>query len=432
MTNDFEKLIVTNEETERRIKDGIEKNRKGDFTIKFSPEYQGKSVCVKLKNHKFRFGANLFMLDEFPDDENKNVIYREKFKEIFNIATLPFYWDATEPENGKTRYHKGAESMYRRPAIDLCIEYCKENNIEPREHGLCYTSFYPQWLSGMSFDEFKSYMERRMQEISTLYADKIPTIEVTNEMAWHDMIDRWGKDFDFYFADNYIEYCFNLADKYFPNNKLAVNEWTAIWNGNATNRDFYYAYIKDAIECGCRIDLIGMQYHMFQRQENYYQSTRWFYDLSLMFKILDKYSDFGKPIEITEITIPAFSKDIENEEEQADIIEKLYSLWFSHENVEKIIYWNLVDGYAAFTTFGNMAEGENYYHGGLLRFDMTEKPAFKRLKKLIKEVWTTNETLSMNENGEVTFRGFYGEYEITVDGKNYTVNLDEDGKEVSI
>ena len=44
-------------------------------------------------------------------------------------------------------------------------------------------------------------------------------------------------------------------------------------------------------------------------------------------------------------------------------------------------------------------------------------PAFKRLKKLIKEVWTTNETVTVDENGNASFRGFYGDYEITVDGK---------------
>ena len=77
-----------------------------------------------------------------------------------------------------------------------------------------------------------------------------------------------------------------------------------------------------------------------------------------------------------------------------------------------------------------MEEGENYFRGGLLRFDMSEKPAYKRLKRLIKEVWTTNETLSVNENGEVKFRGFYGEYEITSGGKTVTVNFDKDGKEI--
>ena len=103
-------------------------------------------------------------------------------------------------------------------------------------------------------------------------------------------------------------------------------------------------------------------------------------------------------------------------------------MWFSHENVSQIIYWNLADGYAAFTTPGNMEEGENYYRGGLLRFDMSEKPAYKRLKHLIKEVWTTNEELTADENGEVQFRGFYGEYEVTAGGKTYQVNFDTDGK----
>ena len=365
MANDFEKLIVTTPEIDKRIQEGIEKYRKGNFTLNFPKEYSEKKVQVKLKKHKFRFGANLFMLDEIPDDEKKNGIYREKFKEVFNIATLPFYWDATEPENGKTRYHKGAEPIYRRPAIDLCIEYCRENGIEPREHALCYAYFFPKWLEGKTFEEFKPYMERRMEEVSTRYADIIPTIEVTNEMFWAAM------KCDFYFREDYVEYCFKTAEKYFPNNQLGINEWGGIWTEKGTGEDPYYAYIAKNIAKGCRIDAIGMQYHMFHREENYFDATRKYYDMGHLFKILDKYSDFGKPIEITEITIPAYTEDPEKEEEQADIIEKLYSLWFSHKNVEKIIYWNLVDGYAAFTEAGNMTQGENYYRCGLLRFDMS-------------------------------------------------------------
>ena len=424
MTNDFEKLIITTPEVDQRIQDGIEKYRKGNFTVRFPDEYKGKKVQVKLKNHKFRFGANLFMLDEFSDDEKKNEIYREKFKEVFNLATLPFYWDATEPEEGKTRYHKTAEKVYRRPPIDLCIDYCLENGIEPREHALCYAYFFPKWMEGKTFEEFKPYMEKRMQEVSTRYADKIPTMEVTNEMFWNAM------KCDFYFRDDFIEYCFKLADEYFPNNKLAINEWAGVWTENATDRDPYYAYIRDTLNRGCRVDVIGMQFHMFYRLEEYFKYTRDQYTLERAFKLLDKYSDFKKGLEITEVTIPAYTQDPEKEEEQADIIEKLYSLWFSHEKMEKIIYWNLVDGYAAFTEAGNMEQGENYYRGGLLRFDMSEKPAFKRLKKLIKEVWTTNEELTVDENGCVNFRGFYGEYEIIAAGNKAEVKLfDDNAKE---
>lgn len=421
MAYDINELIVSNAETDRRISEGIEKNRKGDFTLKVKT---GERVTVKLKNHKFRFGCNMFMLDEIPDDKNKNEIYKEKLKDFFNMATLPFYWDATEPEEGKTRYGKNSEKIYRRPPIDLCIEFCEENGIEPREHALCYNGFFPDWLKSKTVEEEKAHIEKRMQEISSRYADKIPTIEVTNEMLWPN-----GKT-QFYSQPDYIDFCFKLAEKYFPNNTLCINEWSSIWETNELPWDNYSSYIESELLKGGRIDAIGMQYHVFHKKEKYLEETRKLYDLCQLLRALDNYARFGKEIQVTEVTVPAFTMDAADEESQAEVIEKLYSLWFSYPNVSQIVYWNLVDGYAAFTTPGDMEGGENYYRGGLLRFDMSEKPAYKRLRHLIKEVWTTNETLTADKDGVVNFRGFYGEYEVTVGKKTYKVNFDKNGKEV--
>ena len=86
MAYDIHELVVTNDETNKRIQDGIEKNRKGDFTLK-TPFKPGEKVHVKLKNHKFRFGCNMFMLDEIPDDKHKNELYKEKLAALFNMAT---------------------------------------------------------------------------------------------------------------------------------------------------------------------------------------------------------------------------------------------------------------------------------------------------------------------------------------------------------
>lgn len=422
MAYDINELVVTNDETNKRIQDGIEKNRKGDFTLKtsFKP---GEKVHVKLKNHKFRFGCNMFMLDEIPDDKLKNELYKEKLAALFNMSTVPFYWDATEPTEGHTRYDKNSEKMYRRPPADLCVEFCKEHNIEPREHALCYDHFFPAWLKGKSNDEVKAHLEKRMREISSRYADKIPTIEVTNEMFWDDGIT------DFYLAPEYMEWCYKKAAEYFPHNELCINEWTgAIWETRAVAYDPYYMMIENLLLKGCRIDAIGAQYHMFHRAENYFNATRKCYNLPHLFKAMDNYARFKKPIEITEVTIPAYTAEEADELSQADVLERLYSAWFSHENVKQIVYWNLADGYAAFTTPGNMADGENYFRGGLLRFDMSEKPAYKRLYHLIKEVWTTDETPKVGKNGEVKFRGFLGEYEVTAGGKTYAVTLNENGK----
>lgn len=415
-------FIVTDNETNKAIQEGIEKNRKGNFVVKTN----AKKVKVTLKNHKFRFGCNLFMLDEFPDDPNKNVIYRQKFKEVFNLATLPFYWDATEPEEGKTRYEIGSPALYRRPPVDLCIKYCEENNIEPREHALCYDNFFPDWLVDKTVPEIKQYIVKRMQQISRRYADKIPTIEVTNEMFW----DK-GKT-PIYADPDFMVFCYEQAAKYFPKNELCINEWSGdIWNKNPLPWNNYYLIIENLLLKGVRIDAIGMQYHMFYNKDDYFKSTRRVYNLRHLIQVMDNFARLKKPFQITEITIPAFTEESADEQAQADIIEQLYSTWFSYPNVEQIIYWNLVDGYAAFTEPGNMTAGENVYRGGLLRFDLSEKPAFQRIKHLVKDVWTTNEQLE-TKGGAASFRGFYGEYEVEADGKKCIVNFDKDGKEICL
>lgn len=99
---------------------------------------------------------------------------------------------------------------------------------------------------------------------------------------------------------------------------------------------------------------------------------------------------------------------------QAELIRYLYSIWFSHGSVEAIQYWNLVDGYAAFAPLGDMTAGENYYHGGLFRFDMTPKPAYHTIRDLFENQWHTSETCLSGCDGIAEFDGFYGEYEVTV------------------
>ena len=181
-----------------RAQDGIEQYRKGDMTVTVT-DLQGNAipnarVSVNQTAHAFRFGANLFMLDEL-ETADKNEQYKRYFTDIFNMATLPFYWDATEPTEGNTRYDKDSEPMYRRPPIDRCMEFCEQHGIEPREHGLAYEHFFPAWLSGADSDTVKCAMEKRYAQIAKRYAERIPTIEVTNEIQkWESGVTAFNDD----------------------------------------------------------------------------------------------------------------------------------------------------------------------------------------------------------------------------------------------
>lgn len=419
----YKELFKKWDDIKKKIAEGIEQNRKGEFKITLlnngGEALSNANIHINQTGHEFRFGANLFMLDEF-ENEEKNEAYKKHFAETFNMATLPFYWNTLEPNKGETRYDKNSVKIYRRPTPDFCIEFCEKHGIEPREHALAYDLTFPKWLSSLSVAQVKGELERRYKEISERYADKIHTIEVTNEMEREKGVTA------FYDEPDYIEWCFKTAEKYFPNNQLVINEYNQLaWEDYGRTTDKYYAYIENNILKGARIDAIGFQYHLFYKlEEEPAVLGKKTFDPNSILHQLDLYSRFNKPLQITEVTIPSFSWNEEDEQIQAELFERLYSLWFSHPNMEQIIYWNLVDGYAHVwesdpqkirETQGDMTLGENYFHGGLLRFDLTPKPAFFKLQELTKKVWHTELNLYSNTKGEVNFRGFYGEYELEIE-----------------
>ncbi len=396
---------------DRRVNYGIETYRKGDanITLKMkdgSAVPEGVTIDAKLTNHEFRFGCNIFMLDELETQE-KNDIYKEKFPECFNLATVPFYWKDVEPERGKPRYAADSYKIYRRPAPDLCVNYCKEKGIEPKCHCLNYDSWAPDWVLNMTVQEHKAALEKRFRELSERYAEDIPTWEVTNET----LRNAFTK---FFYEDDFVEWSFRMADRYFPNNRLIINDYN-LWNpGNYTNRNMYYMQIERLLKNGItHLDSIGMQYHTFIAREGEAELAQIRYNPENVYKLLDLYAKFGLAEQITEMTLSAYSNEEEDEYVQAEVLKNLYAIFFSHPNMEAVIYWNLVDGYAAWAPQGDMAVGENQYFGGLLRFDMSEKPAYKELKRLVNEEWHTELTVPAVD-GKAAFRGFYGDYELNV------------------
>ena len=107
-----------------RVSSGIEMYRKAWASISVQDQkgnpVRNVHLKIRQKNHDFRYGANLFMLEEFSSEE-QNAAYRTLFADAFNMATLPFYWSDLEAEQGKPRFAKDSivnpgESNRRRTA----------------------------------------------------------------------------------------------------------------------------------------------------------------------------------------------------------------------------------------------------------------------------------------------------------------------------
>ena len=418
--------IENKDKLDKRNKEGIEKYRKGNFTLKFDNDTS--IVKVRQTKHKFLFGCTAFMLNSFetPEKEDK---FKSLFSNLFNQAVVPFYWSDLEPEEGKVRFDRDSENIYRRPAPDIVIDFCREYGIEPKGHCLTWCWFVPQWLEKYGAEDRKRILERRFKEIAERYGDIIPSFDIVNESASNYRI---GKNTLF---ENYDEIGLELGGKYFKNNIKILNETNeAIWRDYVTEGKYMALnkQLKEFIRKGLPIDEIGLQYHIFERPENF-ENNNTFLDAEYMMEVLDIFDSYDLPMHISEITIPSYSGKIpQNEEIQAEIVETLYTTWFATKNMKSIVWWNLVDGYAAYAPLGS-EDGENMYAGGLVHFDMTKKPAYEALDRLINHEWKTTFEAPVKD-GEYSFRGFYGEYEIEITTgsgtEKHTVVLDEDGMEV--
>lgn len=420
--------IENKDRLDARNREGIEKYRKGNFNIKFSKNV--KKVSIRQTKHKFLFGCTAFMLNSFETSE-KEEQFKALFKNIFNQAVVPFYWSDLEPEEGKLRFDRGSENIYRRPAPDIVVDFCKENGIEPKGHCLTWCHFVPKWLEKYGKDERKRILERRFKEIAERYGESIPSFDIVNESASNY---RTGQTTLF---DDWDEYALELGGKYFKNNIKILNETNeAIWRDYVTEGKYmaFNMQLREFVEKGLPIDEIGLQYHIFEQPEAF-ENNRTFLNADFMTEVLDIFDAYNFPMHISEITIPSYSGKIpQNEAIQAEITELLYTTWFATRNMKSIVWWNLVDGYAAYAPRGS-EEGENMFGGGLVHFDMTKKPAYETLDRLINHEWKTN----INDtvlNGEYSFRGFYGEYEIEAETESgiekYTVVLNDDGCAVTV
>lgn len=422
---------------EERVSNGIKNNRKGKTLLKLigkdGKPIVGKKIELAQKTHDFKFGANLFMLKGF-ETEAENKAYENAFAELFNIATVPFYWNTLEPEQGKPRFSKDSPFISRRPPTDLCVEYCEENGIAPKLHCLVYDNFIPSWLPKKDMKQMEYYYEKRISEIAERYAGRMYEFEVINETMstkwWHDQSVISSKR-------DVVEWAFALAKKYLPNEKLIINEGYPLLETAAMDyRSGYFLQLEKCLLNKTPIDKIGTQHHIFVGNT---ARTEEEYDLSVKehlnegsplmhLKALDVYGDLGLPIELTELTIPTFGDSPEDEELQAQLVKAIYSVWFSHPAVDSVVYWNLVDGCAYKSDSKDWYCDENNCRGGLYHRDLTPKKSALMLSNLINKEWHTEYSAETDRNGCVELKGFFGNYSIIIDGEEYEIGLHKNGK----
>lgn len=404
-------LLTVDAEIDFKIKSGIENNRKGFGTIKlFLPDgspVQAAEIKLTQTTHEFRFGCNAFMIGQFPERE-QNDQYEEKFREIFNLAVLPFYWNDLEPADGELRFDKNSAPVYRRPPPDLVLEFCEKHGITPKGHLLSWHTFLPEWLCKEK-GKHAERLERRIREIAERYAGRIKIWDVANEAL------QWDTEYFEQMPERHVETAFKMAQKYFPEaTELLYNDGPYVsWKNYHGDYTPLYMLAKSLLNEKLPLKGIGLQYHhIYNKIEEMADWAFHFSNQRFLYAVMDQYAKLGIPFNVSEITITSDNGLGNGNEFQELVAEKLYRLWFSHPASNGIIWWNLVDGTAYVPKEGG--SGEDKYRGGLLNYDFSEKPAYSILRDLIKKEWNTRVNMTYVNGAENKFHGFYGDYEAVI------------------
>ncbi|WP_202171346.1 endo-1,4-beta-xylanase [Bacillus sp. USDA818B3_A] len=381
----------------------------------------GKEIALKQTNHKFLFGCGIF---DAIDVANKNVsaerlAFQERkldqFLDVFNAATLPFYWGTFEPEKGKPKTKE----------LKAAAQWLKDRNITVKGHPLSWHTVTAPWLLEMSNEEILAAQFARIEREVSDFKGLIDIWDVINEVVIMPIFDKYDNGITRISKDlgrvGIIKEMFAKTREFNPGATLLLNDFNTSIN--------YEILIDGCLNAGISIDAIGIQSHQHQ---GYWGHEK-------LEEVLDRFSHFGLPIHFTENTLPSghiMPAEIEDlndyqipewpstpefEERQAKEVEEMYSILFKHPLVEAITAWSFSDDGA---WLGAPA--------GFIRKDNSPKPSFKAVKKLIKEDWNTNVTSKTDDNGIVTFEGFLGDYELVCGDKTVSFKLDKDAEEAQL
>jgi GH35 family endo-1,4-beta-xylanase/subtilisin family serine protease/subtilisin-like proprotein convertase family protein len=400
----------------------VENFRKGLAEVTLVGAVPGTEVEVQLKRHAFNFGANLpgTSLAGVTNGRLDNPQFTDFFKAHFNMVV---------PSNaGKWDSQEGGSIQPAMPnlgATNAILDFAEANNMRARMHNMIWGNQQPGWVNSLialavsgdptALNDLNNAIDNRIDYYVRDQAERYLELDVYNESV-HTGVNNFNSYWTIYgapgIADIFDEVAQAVADAG-SEAKLYVNEYNILQNGFDSYGNWYREHIEDIQNADGNpndgpISGIGMQYYAVNGHA-----------ASYMQQVLQNLSVTGLPLSLTEFGVQG---SVTNEAVASQIVTEALRMIFGTPDAQTFMYWGfwegardanlqgaseLVDVNWNLTTVGNAWLG-------------------------LMNSWDTNETLVVGANGKIDFRGFYGDYELTIGGNSYDLSLEKGMTQYSI
>ncbi len=231
----------------------IQKHRQADAKITVTDggrPVPGSKLEIRQQRHAFLFGCNIFQFGKFGSAEDEQA-YRSRFAELFNFATIGFYWPSYERFQGQPN-HEYAEQVAR---------WCQQHQITAKGHPLAWNYLDPSWLPD-DVDQIRTLQMARITDCVSRFRGLIEVWDVVNEATHYDRegnLQRSPKITRMWDATGqvgFVNECFQHARRANPEATLLINDYR-------TDPKYVELVEQLAPLDGKRAyDVIGIQSHM--------------------------------------------------------------------------------------------------------------------------------------------------------------------------
>ncbi len=347
-----------------RLENDIRNLRQRDLTVRVVDAEGGPvedaTVEIVQTEHAFAFGCNAFALDRFKD-RKQNETYRKRFEHLFNTAVVPVYWTQVEPKAGRPDWR----------SVDAALAWAEMRKLRVRAHALLWPEALPRHVEGLDADAARRAVREHLRRTVERYRDRVAVWDVLNEPSEDGRVGPCRVR---------PEEALAWAAEAAPEGGLAI-----VASDAARLADLGRA-LREAKAPLAAVGLAAQQH-----------AGAW--PAALVRSEIDRAARAGLPVDVAAVTILGGPDD---EARQAQAVERFYTAAFAHPRVASLTWWDLSDRFA----WRNAP-------AGLLRADLSPKPAYKALERLLRQLWRTDAAGRSGEDGRLTVRAFHGRYRIT-------------------